>query len=148
MCCMIYPLGNLFGFDNWMIILVVALLLFGRRMPEVGRSLGRGIVEFKKGLQGLEDDIESAGKPNPNAGQQPAQPTQYNRLLPGAAPVTPIASVPPANPADQGYKFDPYTGQPIQPAQPQMKFDPYTGKPLTEEVAASTEYPQATKNSY
>ncbi len=43
------------------IILVVALLLFGRRLPEVGRSLGKGIVEFKKGLKGVEDEIEKAG---------------------------------------------------------------------------------------
>ena len=46
------------------IILVIALLLFGKRLPEVGRSLGRGIVEFKKGVKGLEDDIdESASRP-------------------------------------------------------------------------------------
>jgi len=43
------------------IILVVALLLFGRRLPEVGRSLGKGIIEFKKGLKGVEDEIEKAG---------------------------------------------------------------------------------------
>lgn len=40
-------------------ILVVALLLFGRRLPEVGRSLGKGIVEFKRGLKGIDDEIES-----------------------------------------------------------------------------------------
>ena len=46
------------------IILVIALLLFGKRLPEVGRSLGRGIVEFKKGVKGLEDDIDdSASRP-------------------------------------------------------------------------------------
>ncbi len=43
------------------IILVVALLLFGRRLPEVGRSLGKGIVEFKKGLRGMEDEINKVG---------------------------------------------------------------------------------------
>ena len=42
------------------IILLVALLLFGRRLPEVGRSLGRGIVEFKKGLRGIEDEVRKA----------------------------------------------------------------------------------------
>jgi len=44
------------------IIAVVALLLFGRRLPEVGRSLGRGIVEFKKGLRGVEDELNQAGQ--------------------------------------------------------------------------------------
>ncbi|HUS44679.1 MAG TPA: twin-arginine translocase TatA/TatE family subunit [Phycisphaerae bacterium] len=54
------------------IILVVALLLFGRRLPEVGRSLGKGIVEFKKGLKGVEDEIEKAG--DESSGDEP--PTQ------------------------------------------------------------------------
>ncbi len=39
------------------VILVIALLLFGKRLPEVGRSLGKGIVEFKKGIKGVEEDI-------------------------------------------------------------------------------------------
>ena len=41
-------------------ICVVALLIFGRRLPEVGRSLGKGIVEFKRGLAGIENDINDA----------------------------------------------------------------------------------------
>ena len=41
---------------------VAAVLLFGRRLPEVGRSLGRGIVELKKGLRGVADEVESAGR--------------------------------------------------------------------------------------
>lgn len=45
---------------EWLIILIVALLIFGRRLPEVMKSLGRGIVEFKKGVKGVEDDIEDA----------------------------------------------------------------------------------------
>ena len=40
------------------IILLIALLIFGKRLPEVGKSMGRSIVEFKKGLSGVEDDIE------------------------------------------------------------------------------------------
>lgn len=38
----------------------IAVLLFGKRLPEVGRSLGKGIVEFKKGISGIEDEINSA----------------------------------------------------------------------------------------
>jgi sec-independent protein translocase protein TatA len=44
------------------VIGVIALLLFGRRLPEVGRSLGKGITEFKKGLN---DVGESAAAPPP-----------------------------------------------------------------------------------
>ena len=42
------------------IILVLGVLLFGKRLPEVGRSLGKGIVEFKKGLRGVEEEIDDA----------------------------------------------------------------------------------------
>lgn len=47
------------GWPELMIIGVIALLIFGRRLPEVGRSLGKGIVEFKKGLQDTGDEIKS-----------------------------------------------------------------------------------------
>ncbi len=50
-------LGNI-GPTEIVIILVAALLIFGNRLPEVGRSLGKGIIEFKKGVKGIEDDIE------------------------------------------------------------------------------------------
>ncbi len=59
-------MANLFGFigmpgiPEMLIIGVVAVLLFGKRLPEVGRSLGKGIVEFKKGISGIEDEIDSA----------------------------------------------------------------------------------------
>ena len=43
-----------------MIIGAIAVLLFGKRLPEVGRSLGKSIVEFKKGIHGIEDEIETA----------------------------------------------------------------------------------------
>ncbi len=47
------------------IIGIIAVMLFGRRLPEVGRSLGRSIVEFKKGIRGIEDEIDAAAKPQP-----------------------------------------------------------------------------------
>ena len=47
------------GWLEMTVIGVVLLLLFGRRLPEVGRSLGQGIVEFKKGLKDVTDDIKS-----------------------------------------------------------------------------------------
>lgn len=43
-----------------LVILVIALLLFGKRLPEVGKSLGKGIVEFKKGLRGVEEEVDEA----------------------------------------------------------------------------------------
>ena len=49
------------GGYEWIIVLIVALLLFGRRLPEVMRSMGQGIRQFKKGLQDVEEDMESVG---------------------------------------------------------------------------------------
>jgi sec-independent protein translocase protein TatA len=55
-----------FGFSpgpmEMLIIGVIAVLLFGKRLPEVGRSLGKGLMEFKKGVQGIDDEIESASR--------------------------------------------------------------------------------------
>lgn len=50
--------------SHWSMILmlVVVLLLFGSRIPTMARSLGSGIVEFKKGLRG-EDDEEKKNPP-------------------------------------------------------------------------------------
>lgn len=41
---------------------VIALLLFGNRLPEVMRSLGRSVVEFKKGVNGVEDEVKGIVK--------------------------------------------------------------------------------------
>ena len=45
------------GAAEMIVIGIVALLLFGPRLPMVMRSLGKGIVEFKKGLRDTEDEI-------------------------------------------------------------------------------------------
>ena len=46
------------------VILILALLIFGKRLPDVARSMGKGIVEFKKGLRGVEDEIDNAVEPH------------------------------------------------------------------------------------
>jgi sec-independent protein translocase protein TatA len=102
------------GFDEWLVIAFFGLLFFGKRLPEVGRSLGKGIVEFKKGLAGIEEEVTNAGN------------------TPAALPKTPAAAALPAQPvAAEPPRFDPYTGKPL-------RFDPQTGKPLGEETVSST----------
>ena len=71
-----------------MLLAGLGLLIFGKRLPEVGRNIGKGIVEFKRGLKEAETEITS----------EPSQPQ-----LPPAA----TAQTAPK------YKFDPYTGKPI-----------------------------------
>jgi sec-independent protein translocase protein TatA len=50
------------GLPELLIVAAIILLLFGNRLPGVMRSLGRGIVEFKKGVKGIEDEVEDIGK--------------------------------------------------------------------------------------
>ena len=57
---MLTPFGY-FGMPGpleMIIIAAIILLLFGNRLPSVMRSLGKGVVEFKKGIQGIEDDVD------------------------------------------------------------------------------------------
>ncbi len=56
------PFAFLPNFGGWEMILVagVCLLFFGNRLPSVMRSLGKSVTEFKKGVAGIEDDIDKA----------------------------------------------------------------------------------------
>lgn len=47
-----------------LILGIIAVLLFGKRLPEVGRSLGRGLMEFRRGLSEIESEINSATRPS------------------------------------------------------------------------------------
>jgi TatA/E family protein of Tat protein translocase len=47
------------GLPEVLIVLVIALIVFGpKRLPELGRSLGKGINEFKDGMSGHHEDEE------------------------------------------------------------------------------------------
>jgi sec-independent protein translocase protein TatA len=77
--------SNLFAFmlnpGQTVIVLVLGVLLFGKRLPEVGRSLGKYIMEFKRGLVGLEDDIWSSSSVT-----RSSQPTHFAEPIPAVAP--------------------------------------------------------------
>jgi len=47
------------GFSELLIIAALAVLLFGSRLPGVGKALGTGIRNFKKGLAGGDDEDEA-----------------------------------------------------------------------------------------
>ena len=46
---------NMPGGWEWLIILIVALLIFGKRLPDIARSLGKSLTEFKKGINEAKD---------------------------------------------------------------------------------------------
>ena len=48
------------GTTELMIVAFVSLLIFGNRLPSVMRSLGKSVTEFKKGVSGIEDEIDQA----------------------------------------------------------------------------------------
>src|SRR3954454_23988455 len=70
------------GMMEMIVVMGVAVLLFGKRLPEVGRSLGKGIIEFKKGLRGMEDefDISGTGSPPP-----PRRPDDHGHYKPSSS---------------------------------------------------------------
>ena len=45
------------GMGEMVALCALGLLLFGRGLPDIARSLGKSIQEFRKGVQGLEDDL-------------------------------------------------------------------------------------------
>ena len=55
--------GNI-GWQGAIIILVVLLVIFGpKRLPEMGRSLGKGMREFKDGVSGVEESVTTTPTP-------------------------------------------------------------------------------------
>ena len=57
-----------------LIVLAVVILIFGpKRVPQAGRSLGRGMREFKDAITGKDDDDEQAGSPRRDRRRRKAQ---------------------------------------------------------------------------
>jgi len=50
----VQALGMPEGFE-WLVILIIALLIFGKKLPEVARGLGKSVSQFKKGLNEVND---------------------------------------------------------------------------------------------
>jgi sec-independent protein translocase protein TatA len=93
-----FGLGSI-GPAELLVIALFALLLFGKRLPEVMRSMGKGITEFKKGMTGIEDEFN---RPNyNNQYHEPARPLPADERQEVTAP-----------------KFQPPTSAPTAPTEP------------------------------
>ena len=67
-----------FGISIWelMILLIVLLLIFGaKRLPEMGRSLGKGMREFKDSVTGVEEAVTTT-TPTPTRVELPSAPSE------------------------------------------------------------------------
>jgi sec-independent protein translocase protein TatA len=70
---MMSPLFGLFdilGMPGILIIGVIAVLLYGERLPEVARSFGKQFMELKRSVQGIRDDFEQAARDAMNSAEQ------------------------------------------------------------------------------
>jgi sec-independent protein translocase protein TatA len=80
------------GYPEMLLVAFIALLLFGKKLPEVARSLGKGVTEFKKGVQGLEEEIRDS-----------ANTSSYGEIAHSTETQSP-----------QVPKFEPPTSEPVQ----------------------------------
>jgi sec-independent protein translocase protein TatA len=89
----------MFGFFNLgppeiIMLLLLGVLLFGRKLPDIGRSLGKTVTEFKKGIGGLEEEVNTTSRAVMEP--EPVRPPQ--RVTPSTAPKfddSPASSLPP-----------------------------------------------------
>jgi len=87
---------NIRGWE-WIIILAVILLLFGpKQLPNLARSLGKTITEFRTGIKGIEDDVKNLAKePEPKTGPPPPDKDEKKKEpVKEAAPDEPEALTP------------------------------------------------------
>jgi sec-independent protein translocase protein TatA len=90
------------GMPELIIILVIALIIFGpRKLPELGRSLGRSIGEFKRASNELRSTLEEEIRIEEQREQRAAIRDEQDSAVAAATqpstPAPPVAPAPPAN---------------------------------------------------
>ena len=70
------------GMPELIVLLLLGVLLFGRKLPDIGRSLGKTVTEFKKGFTGLEEEVHTGARP---AAVEPEAVKPPQRVTPTAA---------------------------------------------------------------
>jgi len=81
------------GFQELLVILVIALLVFGpKRLPELARSLGRGLAEFRRASHELRSHLDVSDVPErsepdtPKPAAETDEPSQEKESAPDEAP--------------------------------------------------------------
>ncbi len=81
------------GFQEMLIILVVVLIFFGpKRLPDLAKSLGKGIAEFKKASDEIRKGIDEAVKEEETKGAAAASPAPETPSQAGDAPSAPATA--------------------------------------------------------
>src|ERR1700745_3469587 len=102
-----FGFGNLGGPDLFIILLIVLVLFGAKKLPELARSLGQSMNEFRKAREEFDKELHQAGQDlkNQPANTQPYQPGQ------------PAQQVPPSQTApSQTAQAQPPGQQPTQPS--------------------------------
>ncbi len=103
------------GTPEILLILVIALLLFGpQKLPELGKSLGRAIREFKKASSELQETIEREVEEVKRTSREEPGPKPPSSGLPAGAMPPPSSPMPaPPPPADEAKESPP---PPVEPS--------------------------------
>ena len=51
------------GSTELLILAIIGLLLFGKRLPDIARGLGRSLAEVKRGMASVAEDVQGTLKP-------------------------------------------------------------------------------------
>jgi TatA/E family protein of Tat protein translocase len=122
------------GFQEMLIILVVVLIFFGpKRLPDLAKSLGKGIAEFKKASEEVRKGIEDAVKEE-SVGETPKPPEDLSSY--GKAPGSGHAPEEPAKTEPAPPSEGPVHASGTPPDNPPVEPGPSTGAPATTEDAA------------
>jgi sec-independent protein translocase protein TatA len=109
------PLFAFLSVPTMIVLGIIAVLIFGRRLPDMAKYLGKSIVEFKKGMHGLESGFDDIANPNTQAASAapaPAAPAEAIRPPQRVAPAAPKFDDVPAVPVSVPAPINPTPPQP------------------------------------
>jgi sec-independent protein translocase protein TatA len=93
----LFAFFDILGSSELLILAVVAVLLYGERLPEVARTWGKQLTEFKKGLDGIRQELQAAVSTTTTAVTQ-ALPREED--FDREEPTAPKFEPPPSDPSD------------------------------------------------
>jgi sec-independent protein translocase protein TatA len=105
------------GPTEWVLILVIVLVLFGaKKLPELARSLGQSMNEFRKAREEFDKELHQAGQ-DLKAAPQNTQPYQQGQPVQQVLPAQPVQAAQPEQPVQAAQPAPVQTTQTQPPAQ-------------------------------